>query len=329
MNPPSALVKRACTICGIALHAVSHGRRPTCGGPASEHAFRVRAWRTPHLRLCVLCGASIANRPPVSAITRGTAGEVCADPRCQSDHAARQEQERRSAETIAQHRQERDAVLSRFEAELRAEHGEAIPVDVRPADLPACDRPLTPLPPARRAALEAKLRELVATALPAPAGAEASEPSTDVTGEAFEGIVRSGCELCRGSCCTNGGEHAYLSDKTLQRYAGAHPGISPEQVVAGYLAHVEPVTTEGSCVYHASAGCSLPRELRSDTCNHFLCTGMRNLVSSLRRERPATVLALCISKGKPSPIRAALLDERGITMLRDDASSAAPVHYRK
>ena len=27
----------------------------------------------------------------------------------------------------------------------------------------------------------------------------------------------------------------------------------------------------GSCVYHTDIGCSLPRNMRADTCNEFLC----------------------------------------------------------
>ena len=33
---------------------------------------------------------------------------------------------------------------------------------------------------------------------------------------------------------------------------------------------------EGSCINHAAGGCSLPREMRSATCNEYLCPGVKN-----------------------------------------------------
>jgi hypothetical protein len=31
----------------------------------------------------------------------------------------------------------------------------------------------------------------------------------------------------------------------------------------------------GSCINHGATGCSLPREMRSDTCNDYFCNPMR------------------------------------------------------
>jgi hypothetical protein len=91
------------------------------------------------------------------------------------------------------------------------------------------------------------------------------------------------CATCRGFCCRNGGERAYLSAERMQRYMTEHPTLAPDAVVDAYLQHVPERTTAGSCVYHGPQGCALPREMRSDTCNRFYCGALYDL----RRVLPA------------------------------------------
>ena len=98
------------------------------------------------------------------------------------------------------------------------------------------------------------------------------------------------CALCGGGCCTRGGEHAYLGAPTLRRFMDAHPDLSTEEVVAAYLDRVALKTQSGSCINHTRQGCSLPREMRSDTCNRFACESLARLQAAQREEYPVQVV---------------------------------------
>lgn len=94
------------------------------------------------------------------------------------------------------------------------------------------------------------------------------------------------CGQCGGGCCTRGGEQAYLGAPTLRRFMDAHPATSADDVVAAYLARVPASAQAGSCINHTGAGCSLPREMRSDTCNAFACSALACLLASRHDEAP-------------------------------------------
>jgi hypothetical protein len=90
------------------------------------------------------------------------------------------------------------------------------------------------------------------------------------------------CALCGGGCCTRGSDHAYLGAPTLRRFMDAHPGMSPEAVVAAYLERMSSKTQAGSCINHTRTGCSLPRDMRSDTCNDYACDSLAQVQAAPR-----------------------------------------------
>ena len=81
---------------------------------------------------------------------------------------------------------------------------------------------------------------------------------------------------CARKCCGHGGNAAYLWALTIRRYRTAYPEKSGEEVVADYLEKLASPTVEGSCIYHQSTGCGLPREMRSETCNRHFCQGLKD-----------------------------------------------------
>ena len=83
------------------------------------------------------------------------------------------------------------------------------------------------------------------------------------------------CTMCGGGCCTRGGEKAYLSAVTMRRFMNLHPDLSDDEVIGAYLAHVPAASQTGSCINHTAHGCSLPRALRSDPCNNYLCHSLK------------------------------------------------------
>lgn len=92
------------------------------------------------------------------------------------------------------------------------------------------------------------------------------------------------CALCGGGCCTRGSDHAYLGAPTLRRFMDAYPALSTEAVVAAYLERVGDITQAGSCINHTRSGCSLPREMRSDTCNDYACAALAEVQAAPRAQ---------------------------------------------
>ena len=98
------------------------------------------------------------------------------------------------------------------------------------------------------------------------------------------------CALCRGGCCTKGGDQAYLSSATMRRFMDANPACSPTEVADAYLARVPVSTQAGSCINHTREGCSLPREMRSDICNRFSCPSLARVQAAQRAGMVQAVL---------------------------------------
>lgn len=119
------------------------------------------------------------------------------------------------------------------------------------------------------------------------------------------------CAMCKGGCCTKGGDTAYLSVDTIRRFMALQPHWRPREVLSAYLDRLSAKTQTGSCINHTAQGCSLPREMRSDTCNHYLCATQKELHSRLE-DAPALLGVVVIQRlqdhwrrddvGPPNPI---------------------------
>ena len=155
--------------------------------------------------------------------------------------------------------------------------------------LPSGPRHARRLASGRRERYRAHLLGLAAEAACGPPADQpcAADPVGPSQASALPGRL---CALCGGGCCTRGGEHAYLSAATLRRFMDAHPQLSHAEVVAAYLDRLAPSTQSGSCINHTSQGCSLPREMRSDTCNRFACESLARLQAAQRGEQPLQVV---------------------------------------
>jgi hypothetical protein len=149
-------------------------------------------------------------------------------------------------------------------------------------ELPGCDRPLTPVEPARRQALAAHLEEVVAdVSFAAIDGADwtnAAQSPPD---------FRDACSACRGHCCQKGGNDAYLDFQSVGLAWGRFPHLSKEELVSAYLDAVPARSFADSCIFHAEHGCNLPETMRSPVCGAYLCGPLLRLKTSLSGEPPA------------------------------------------
>ena len=85
------------------------------------------------------------------------------------------------------------------------------------------------------------------------------------------------CRTCRGACCKSGENHAYLTRAVLSRVKAEQRMANEASLLESYLDRVPEAAYQGSCIYHGSQGCALPRSMRSETCNRFLCYPLKQL----------------------------------------------------
>ena len=126
------------------------------------------------------------------------------------------------------------------------------------------------------------------------------------------------CALCAGRCCHTGGQQfAYLRGASLRRWLSSHPGKTWADAVDGYMSLVPPHHVADSCLHHGERGCTLPREMRSDTCNDFACDPLER-VEALARLDPAVAVVAGIVRDH-AMVDAALLSAQESSPLPEAA----------
>jgi hypothetical protein len=121
--------------------------------------------------------------------------------------------------------------------------------------------------------------------------------------EGFDGrVVRTACSLCKGWCCRNGADDAFLDEATMARVRGARLALDARGVLRLYVERVPDVGYEGSCIFHGKQGCTLDRSLRSDVCNNYFCGGLQSYMTSGDAVTPTMIIAGVGDKMRTSPI---------------------------
>ena len=146
------------------------------------------------------------------------------------------------------------------------------------AIVPMQRRPVVPMPHAVRARFSDHLRALIARAF------EARPEQTCVARDedAHPAAIDAACCLCHGKCCLNGGpNNAFLETGDVDRFRLRNPGSTEAETRQAYEALIPEHHVLGSCVFHGHGGCTLPRSMRSDLCNAFLCSGQRQIAEGL------------------------------------------------
>jgi hypothetical protein len=99
------------------------------------------------------------------------------------------------------------------------------------------------------------------------------------------------CGLCKGWCCRNGGDDAYLDGDAIGRVRKDRPGLDAGALVRLYSSLVPSAAYEGSCIFHGRFGCTLDRSLRADICNSYFCGGLTAYFREGNKDAPRIVLA--------------------------------------
>lgn len=100
------------------------------------------------------------------------------------------------------------------------------------------------------------------------------------------------CAQCAGGCCVQGGgHHAFIDADVIERWQAAHPGSSAEDAIADYIARLPAEHVHAACGFQTATGCALPRALRADVCNRYVCEPLQQLGRALQDDaQHATVV---------------------------------------
>jgi hypothetical protein len=271
--------QRRCVICDAPLEALGQAER-TCTRPQCQLGYRRHLARGEPT--CAVC-----ERPLVGAAARGQ--RTCDDAQCRLEAAQRRTAEQRELER-ERLRKLRRLAAARRDAEA-AQPGDASGANFPVIVVPRIDIPLAPVPEERRALFREHVRRLVEQAASEPPREDDApyqlHELSSLASEAEAPLFGTGCRLCQGHCCRTGGDHAYLSVATIRRVTAQRPDLSADQLVEEYASRIPEQIVDGSCVFHGELGCVLPREMRADMCNHWLCRGLTELRERLEKESPA------------------------------------------
>lgn len=150
----------------------------------------------------------------------------------------------------------------------------------------------------RRGRYRTHLRAVIAAARKGPesqaqaSAAAVAQAAADAIDAAIAASALPGrlCALCGGGCCTRGNDHAYVVPSTIAHFLLDHPDMSDADILCAYLERLPAAAREGSCINHTAHGCALPRNMRSSTCNKYVCDALGQVQAAQRAGGPAPVL---------------------------------------
>ncbi|MEL6999536.1 MAG: hypothetical protein AAFP68_14830 [Pseudomonadota bacterium] len=159
--------------------------------------------------------------------------------------------------------------------------------DVTVSIVPYQNRPLLPTTPKQKRRFWEQLDKLMDFAFREEPGVVRHDREDAEQGP----LMDAACILCKGQCCLNGGpNNAFLEVEDIQRFRIRNPGATREDIKAAYEALMPEETCVMSCVFHGIYGCTLPREMRSQLCNSFVCRGQNLLAQGAAAGDEAAVL---------------------------------------
>ncbi len=309
MNDAIKASVTACVMCGAPLAAW----RPLAGVLCRSPVCAARHHALPPTGKCAVCTRPLT----VAQRARGH----CDATLCRAETARmRREQEaaRKAALLVSMQRRREHAAAQRG---LARDAQATFKAALIPRNTDRASR----LSARRRASHEAHLRACLAEArqapeipgaAPAPDAASVPDQQTPLQ-RAETQLLLTACATCRGKCCREGGDHAFLSAESMIAYLQRFPAADDDAVVAHHLRHIGETTMTHGCVYQGLRGCTLAAELRADICHRFHCTGLLMLKGQF---------------AAGEPVRAYLVHRRGERLsggrfveiaTTDDASSTA------
>ena len=170
--------------------------------------------------------------------------------------------------------------------------------DALPVMVPRNDKLLVPTSPER----VRRLREHLAGLLRIMNNQDVASPVRPEPDGFSAHVARVACTLCGGWCCRNGGDDAFLDERTIARMHVENQALDARETLLLYAQRVPAAGYEGSCIFHGKQGCTLDRSMRSDVCNSYFCGGLQSYLSGGEAAAPTVVIAGEGNKMRTSPV---------------------------
>jgi hypothetical protein len=113
-------------------------------------------------------------------------------------------------------------------------------------------------------------------------------------------VAGAACTLCRGWCCRNGKDDAFLDEATIARVPAGQ--VSTAEAIEMYVERVPDAGYQDSCIFHGAKGCTLDRSMRSDVCNSYFCYGLHSFIASVEEAGPTVVISGELDQMRLSPV---------------------------
>lgn len=205
---------------------------------------------------CRICGKLLSFHQQI-------AGQICGDWQCKT---ALLEQE------LCAHRGEAAAATGEHQPE-------SYPVVVVPDDPVDIDR----LPQSRKQAHINFLYDLSVKHSHPGKGDDKAATATDTINLNPPTVMASHvCRVCRGACCHQGKEYAFLDAMAIGRFTARSLITEPLEIVYAYAVHLPTMSAVDGCVYQTDRGCALPRWMRAAICNTYQCKGLEQAEQMIR-----------------------------------------------
>lgn len=249
--------------------------------------------------ICPQCGCLIENRLDQMI-------GVCSDLRCRGPYLAKKSREREAAL-----RAENKAVISHTIERMRTELAPELYSVVqscsesgRISKVPNCDESLTVLPADRTRKFTEHLKQVLQQATEIVSELRSSSSVlTEYAHRDWEGEkppilpVLNGCTTCRGYCCRNGGDTAFLSAGQIAWQLLSDPTLTIESIEKYYRLQLPEESIDDSCVFHTAQGCSLPRKQRASICNDFHCWELQEVLANHNPGKELPWVSIASTKG--------------------------------
>ena len=110
-------------------------------------------------------------------------------------------------------------------------------------------------------------------------------------------LLGNACATCMGYCCKHGKTHAFVDYPSLKHLLASQPTELSEPALLDLYSHYfHKQSYHDSCVFQGNKGCTLPRELRSFTCNNFLCDQLINYRYETMKSDSTLTFAAAVDK---------------------------------
>ncbi|MGD1926109.1 MAG: hypothetical protein ACFB03_18280 [Paracoccaceae bacterium] len=233
-----------------------------------------RAAEKIHRRHCEFCGVELTAH-------QGLSSGICDKPQCHEQMIARVGQElidrkrKENAEKVEKLFTAAAPLVEKAAQDIGAEGDDFVR-----SKLPFHEFGPVPLEEERKAALEKHLRWIAARAFTEEVPDRDLSYRDDLERDQHD-VLDTACSACRGGCCANAGDTAFLQDDDIKRWRQRNPDGTEEQVVEHYMSMLPDDVMGEGCVFQRPTGCNMPRSERSDQCHTFYCKSLKTLQEDL------------------------------------------------